>query len=893
MSAFLACGESAEVLRIFSRTSGSGYYVLGIWATRVAQQLIKSSAVIKNWGTSAAPLNAVTINEPLFRELIRFTLLEGGVAVELHEKLASGYTCTKRSTPGNIADFEPLLFEFNDTQLQMLASGAVTFSIVNGTSLRVGLVALNTTLRFFSVAEFADSLQLPHLEALVTQLNLRELVAPALSLGAEQETCLRRLCEKASVNLSLVPKKEFGADEATVMRKLGDMLRVEEERMLFADLPLARSALSVLLARSGEDELARRAFFLRHVLPSSFVKLDMAAVQALNIVAPVQEAPKGKIPLSIFGWLNRCATGMGSRLLRQWLLQPLRDADAVNERLDMVEMMIETPVLRDSLLQQVLRRCSDMDRLNRKLQRRSITLREVYSLLNFGQSVSCVVTLLQSYTGRSREMLSSLFLQPLEEINSHLHNLKILIEATLDCPDKSSVRIKPEFDDDLQELDTQRTQVVASIDKEHASVMRKYGWNDKTLKCEMHPSYGYVFRVSRKDDAAVRDGNAFITVNTAKDGVRFLSKSLSSLSEQHRAICKSYQERQLDLQKKLIETIGTYLPVLDDAKELVAQLDVFVAAALVAKDSRVPLVRPTILPEELGRIKITSLRHPLIELRQVDFVVNSLSLTQEANGMIITGPNMGGKSTFMRSVGVAVVLAQAGFFVPAESAEISLRDSVMCRVGATDHLSLGVSTFMVEMLESAAILATATRNSLVIIDELGRGTSTYDGFGLAWSIAHEVGSVLQSSLLFSTHFHEMTLLPAAHGNFVNMHFGAETSKGQSATTTLRFTYKLQPGPCERSYGIYVAQLAKLPSEVIEEAQRKADELESFSSSSSSGFDMFLAKMEPAVQEKLAFYAERIRDVTKRQRIQGGADDELSALKAAIVADPDLQPYLKG
>ena len=887
VAAFTSRGDDANVLRVFSRATTAGYYVLGVWATRVAQQLIKSSAVVKNWGTASAPIYAVAVNEALYRELVRHTLLEGGSTVELHERLASGYTCTKRGTPGNIADFEPLLFEFNDTQLQMLACGAVSFSCTNSTTVKVGIVSLNTTLRVFCVAEFDDTPQLPHLEALVSQLNLRELIAPSFVLDKDQETCLRRLCEKANVNLSLVAKKEFAADEATVMRKLSYMLRVSEEKLLLNDLPHARGAIGALLNRAGDDEASHGAFFLRHVLPSSFVKLDMAAIQALNIIAPGQEAAKGKLPLSIFGWLNRCATGMGSRTLRQWLLQPLRDVAAVNDRLDMVQMMIETPILRDALLQQVLRRCGDMDRLNRKLQRRSISLKEVYSMLHFVQSVGTVVDLLEGYTGRSRKLVADEFLAPLQDINQHMHNLKILIDATLDSTDKSSVRIKPEFDDELQELEQQRVEVMAGIEKEHQAVMKKHSWNDKTLKCELHSSYGYVFRVSRKDDAAVRDGKTFTTVNTSKDGVRFLSKGLSALSESHRAIAKSYQQRQLSLQQKLIETVGTYLPVLDDAKELIAQLDVFVAAALVAKESRIPLVRPQVSAEEKGELSITGLRHPLIELRQQDFVVNSARMTAKTNGMIITGPNMGGKSTFMRSVGVAVVLAQAGFFVPAEVAEISLRDSIMCRVGATDHLSLGVSTFMVEMLESASILSTATCNSLVIIDELGRGTSTYDGFGLAWSIAYEVGCVLRSTVLFSTHFHEMTLLPAEHSNFVNMHFGAETSKAANGTTTLRFTYKLAPGACERSYGIYVAQLAKLPQEVIEEAQRKADELESFSSNS--GFDLFLGKMESTVQDKLANYAERIRELQKMP----GSGEELKLLKSTILVDPELQSYLRG
>ena len=168
---------------------------------------------------------------------------------------------------------------------------------------------------------------------------------------------------------------------------------------------------------------------------------------------------------------------------------------------------------------------------------------------------------------------------------------------------------------------------------------------------------------------------------------------------------------------------------------------------------------------------------------------------------------MGGKSTFMRSIGIVVLLAQAGCFVPAEYAELTVKDGVMCRVGSTDYMSQGVSTFMVEMVESSAILSNATNNTLVIVDELGRGTSTYDGFGLAWAIAHHLAVAVRCSLLFSTHFHEMTALASNYSNIRNMHFAAEPEEGG---TKLRFTYKLQPGACGRSYGIYVAELANLP-----------------------------------------------------------------------------------
>ncbi|CCW66150.1 unnamed protein product, partial [Phytomonas sp. Hart1] len=264
-----------------------------------------------------------------------------------------------------------------------------------------------------------------------------------------------------------------------------------------------------------------------------------------------------------------------------------------------------------------------------------------------------------------------------------------------------------------------------------------------------------------------------------------------------------------------------------------------------------------------------NLRHPLLELRNAEFVANSLQLrARGGRGVILTGPNMGGKSTFMRSVGIAAVLAQAGCFVPADAAELQLRDAVMCRIGATDHLAQGVSTFMVEMLESSAILSSATPQTLAIVDELGRGTSTYDGFGLAWSIVKDIAVRIGATVLFSTHFHELTALPAQCGCLLNAHFGAEIDDKKG---TLRFSYRVEPGPCERSYGIEVAALAKMPEKVVENARRKASELENFetlASTSSLGRTpsdkdaplrkLNLEALDNETISRIAGYAKRIR-----------------------------------
>ncbi|KEG13991.1 putative DNA mismatch repair protein MSH2 [Trypanosoma grayi] len=935
LQAFAAAGgDDKTCVRFFARNgSMPSCYALGWWAGVIAREYIKSIALLKNWGG----VDVVVVKDTIAREVIRDCLLRRGVCVEYYERPSGGsgpYACVQRGSPGHITDFEATLFAFEEAEIQLMATGAIVLEsngtgkgvAAGGQGMRVGFAALNTTLRTLTYAEYLDTLQLSSLDALMAQCNLKELLYVGNSSGkataAGQEESLRtvkQLCERANITYRELGrdgaissqnqrqqevKREGGVVKGNSLSALDDILRVPEDRLVLSQYPLASHALQHLLSSMIDpfDTTNHRAFYLKHTIPSTFMKLDAAAIQALHIIHQKPEV-RGSLPTSVYSWLNRCTTGMGSRMMRQWLLQPLRNTDDINQRLSLVEMMVESPILRDALISQVLRRCSDMDRLNRKLQRRTVALKDMQSILAFVNTIPQAVQVLRTHQGgRNGKLLMDEYIAPLEDINEHLSNLRTLIGATVDLSDENTARINPNFDDDLITLEEQRREVAKSIEKEHQSTMKRYEWTEKQLKCEYHTTYGYVFRVSRKEDQQVRANDELITVSTSKDGVRFVSERLSTLSEQYKGIRKDYEARQQDLKQKLVDTVVTYLPVLDDAKELIAALDVFVAWALVVKDSPQSMVRPTVRPSpteeaqcntkngsESNILTIVNARHPLVEIRQPSYTPNTVRLSDDVNALIITGPNMGGKSTFMRSVGICVVLAQAGCFVPADSADLTVRDAVMCRVGATDHLAQGVSTFMVEMLESAAILAAATRDSLAIVDELGRGTSTYDGFGLAWAIAQEVAVKARAALLFSTHFHEMTQLAENHANVCNVHFGADVN---TAEGTLRFSYKLEPGPCGRSYGLYVAQLANLPHEVVQAAKCKATELEDFEQDEGrQRAHALLTAATADVAEKVARYAARIRELDGT-----AADDQGEAvrqrLRVEIMHDPLITPLLE-
>ncbi|CAM9858570.1 unnamed protein product [Discosporangium mesarthrocarpum] len=290
------------------------------------------------------------------------------------------------------------------------------------------------------------------------------------------------------------------------------------------------------------------------------------------------------------------------------------------------------------------------------------------------------------------------------------------------------------------------------------------------------------------------------------------------------AIRQDYQEKQEGLVEKAVETAATYLPLVETASALVSELDVLVSFADVAALAPTELVRPKIFPRGSGRMSVKGARHPCLEWQEdMDFIPNSYEMSQgDASFVVVTGPNMGGKSTYIRTLAAVAVMAQVGSFVPCERAEISVLDAVFARVGAGDAQQQGISTFMAEMLEASSILSTATSDSLIIIDELGRGTSTYDGFGLAWAISEHIVKTVKAPCLFATHFHEMTIMADKDKRVKNMHVSA-----QAETDKITMLYEVRPGPCLESFGVHVAKMAGFPSSVIREAKRKAAQLENF------------------------------------------------------------------
>jgi DNA mismatch repair protein MSH2 len=336
-----------------------------------------------------------------------------------------------------------------------------------------------------------------------------------------------------------------------------------------------------------------------------------------------------------------------------------------------------------------------------------------------------------------------------------------------------------------------------------------------------------------QESACIRNKREYKEVQTLKAGVLFTTSELLELRREFDQLSEKYNSTQTGLAGEVIAVAGSYCPVFEKLGGILAHLDVIISFAHVAVNAPTAYVRPKIHARGTGDTVLKEARHPCMEVQDgINFITNDVSLIRgKSEFLIITGPNMGGKSTYIRQIGVIALLAQIGCFVPCSSAEICVFDSILARVGASDSQLKGVSTFMAEMLETASILKSATRESLIVIDELGRGTSTYDGFGLAWAIAEHIVKEIGAFALFATHFHELTALADAYPQVENLHVVAHVEDDSSGykekKRQVTLLYKVAQGACDQSFGIHVAELVRFPDKVVKMARRKADELEDF------------------------------------------------------------------
>ncbi|QEA58696.1 DNA mismatch repair protein MutS [Leuconostoc koreense] len=544
---------------------------------------------------------------------------------------------------------------------------------------------------------------------------------------------------------------------------------------------------------------------LDHIIPAqnyerlAYLKFNQDTRTNLDLVKNARTKKKAG---SLLGLIDETKTAMGGRLLKQWLLRPLRDTEDINERLDMIEAFQNEFFVRGEL-QDHLKSVYDLERLAARAAMGTMNARELVQLKRSLSAIPGIKSVLSSSQG-----ILNYASQRLEDM-SDLAGL--IDEAIVDDP-PISIRegdiINDGFDstiDEYRNVLSQNQKWLAQLESDERAAT---GIN--SLKVKYNKNFGFFIEVSRANISKLEEGR-YERKQTLTNAERFVTPEL----KEHERLINEAQlkrtEREYELFITIRERVKANISRLQKLARQVAQLDVLASLADVADKHR--FVRPTFTDDNI--INIKQGRHPVVEslLEAGEFVANDVNLNQNTAMQLITGPNMAGKSTYMRELALIVILGQMGSFVPAESAVLPIFDQIFTRIGANDDMAMGQSTFMVEMAEANLALQEASAHSLILFDELGRGTATYDGMALAQAIIEYLDAHVHAKTLFSTHYHELTALADKHENITNVHVGAV----EDETGELHFLHQIQQGPADKSYGIHVAALAGLPDELIANA----------------------------------------------------------------------------
>ena len=508
---------------------------------------------------------------------------------------------------------------------------------------------------------------------------------------------------------------------------------------------------------------------------------------------------------SLLWLLDKCKTAMGSRKLRTMLLSPLKDISEINKRYDMIEKLNTEFILKDRLIS-LLDEVYDIERLTGKITNGSLNARD---LLQLKRSLKPLPEI--------KDINSKLgFNLNIKEFNDIYDLLEKGIYEEPPITLKDGYLIKSGYNKELDALREIKKSGKDFIAKFESEIKEKTGF--KNLKIGFNKVFGYYIEISKAQAKEAAEKFGFERKQTLANGERFISPELKEKED----LILNAEEKIVELEYKLFidikETIKLQIADLRKTADNLSYLDVLVT--LSVDSEKYNLVRPSLNTEH--NLEIIDGRHPVVENSLKDgYVANDCKMDNKISTLLITGPNMSGKSTYMRQVAITIIMAQLGSFVPCKKANLPIIDKIFTRIGASDDLAGGQSTFMVEMSEANNAIENATENSLILFDELGRGTATYDGMALAQSIIEYVNENIKCKTLFSTHYHELTSLERKYSSIKNVHVDAMLQNGE-----LIFLHKVKNGSIDKSYGVHVAQIAGLPASLIKRANEILVDLES-------------------------------------------------------------------
>lgn len=547
---------------------------------------------------------------------------------------------------------------------------------------------------------------------------------------------------------------------------------------------------------------------LQQVSRSDYLQLDQTTLRSLEIERTLRDnAAAG----SLLHTMDQTHTAMGARKLRQWICYPLSDQTAIEKRQDAVAELVQLDAVRDEL-RHCLKEIPDIERISTRISTGRANPRDLLGLLRALRQLPQLRTLLE-------KNCSTEYLVQLAQQCDTLEKTADLIEAAID-PEagftyKDGEVIRGGFDeqvDRLRSLCTDGKSWLAAYQKQLIERL-----NLPSLKVAFNKVFGYYVEVSHAFKGELPGD--FVRKQTVKNAERYITDELKQYESEALTADQRCKDREAELFQEVRRQIAGQTLHLQQVADAVAVIDVLAAFAHLARQRH--YCRPQLCPEKI--IEITEGRHPVLDAALGNqFIPNDVALgTAHKDLAIITGPNMSGKSTYIRQTALLVLLAQTGSFIPAQQARLGLVDRIFTRVGASDELTRGQSTFMVEMTETANIVNNATERSLVILDEIGRGTSTYDGLALAWAVTEHLAAKVKCCTLFATHYHEITELADLLDNVTNLNVAVREWKDDVV-----FLHKIIPGRTDKSYGIHVARLAGLPKTIIKRSREILDDLES-------------------------------------------------------------------
>ncbi len=643
----------------------------------------------------------------------------------------------------------------------------------------------------------------------ISRYSPSEIIANEMLTGCEEE--ISKIKERFDVYISEEPEEKFSEDTENIYEQYalfddkGNIVKDLEKRLF------AVSAINGLIKYIEDTQKTKLEHINRITIYTitKYMSLDINARRNLELTEKMRDKSKKGTLLWV---LDKTSTSMGGRLLRRWISDPLIDENEINERLEAVEELKDNIILRGELLDK-LKGVYDMERLAGKIAYGNVNARELNSLKASSGKLPEIKSMIKNSKSK---MLRNLY----EELDSLEDIYELIEKAIVDDPPILVTEggvIKMGYNSEIDELKTAMTQGKTWLVQLEAREKEETGI--KGLKVGYNKVFGYYLEVTKSNLALVPD--RYIRKQTLTGGERYITEELKELESKVLGAEEKVVGLEYQAFVQIREQIKSQIQRVQKSALAISKLDVLCSFAQVAEDLN--YCKPEV--DRSGIIDIKEGRHPVIEkmLPAGSFVANDTYMDKESNRLsIITGPNMAGKSTYMRQVALITLMAQIGSFVPATSAHIGVVDKIFTRVGASDDLSMGQSTFMVEMMEVANILKEATSNSLVVLDEIGRGTSTYDGLSIAWAVAEYIEDKEKcgAKTLFATHYHELTGLENTLEGVKNYSIAVK-EKGED----IIFLRKIVEGGTDESYGVHVARLAGVPKVVTQRANEILKQIE--------------------------------------------------------------------